>query len=184
MDIPDWGWCPWWHFWWSAYAMRKLCLKFGWNMMSLKASKMDAIARVVAGVYDDYGHSWQGLVSLMTFCIVCKCREETNFKILKASRSPSKIDYIAAIVARDYDDDYGHSWPGLVSLITIWMVCICPEGAEYEFGWNLLSLEASRSPSKIDDIVAVVAGVYDDHGHSWLQHVLDILDVLHMPWVS
>ena len=41
--------------------MRKLCLNFGQNLLSLKASrmvsKMDDIAEVVAGVYDDYGHS-------------------------------------------------------------------------------------------------------------------------------
>ena len=32
----------------------------------------------------------------------------------------------------------------------------------------MLSLKASRSPSKIDDIVSVVARVYGDYGHSWL----------------
>ena len=39
VDIPDWGWCPWWRFGWSAYALKKLCFKFGWNMFSLEASR-------------------------------------------------------------------------------------------------------------------------------------------------
>ena len=76
-------------------------------------SKMDDIAQVVAAVYDDYGHSWLRLVSLMTFCIVCICPEEAINLVkcllrLKASRSPSKIDDITAIVAGVYGD-YGHS---------------------------------------------------------------------------
>ena len=85
MDIPDWGWCPWWRFGWSAYDLRKLCLKFGWNLLSLKASrtlsKMDDISGVFAGVDDDFGCSWLGLVSLMTFWMVCTCPEEAMFKI-------------------------------------------------------------------------------------------------------
>ena len=28
-DVPDWGSCPLWHYGWSAYALRQLCLKFG-----------------------------------------------------------------------------------------------------------------------------------------------------------
>ena len=85
VDVPDRGWCPWWRFGWSAYALKKLCLKFGWNLMSLKASrtlsKMDDISGVFAGVDDDCGCSWQGLVSLMSFWMVCICSEEALFKI-------------------------------------------------------------------------------------------------------
>ena len=79
MDIPDWGWCPWWRFEWSPYAPRKQCLQFGWNLFSLKASrspsKIDDIAAVFAGDYEDYGHSRLGLVSMMTFWMVCICSE-------------------------------------------------------------------------------------------------------------
>ena len=85
MDIPDLGWCPWWNFGWSAFALRKLSLKFGWNLLSLKASrspsKIDDIAAVVAGVYEDYGHSWLGMVSLMLFWMVSICPEGAMFKI-------------------------------------------------------------------------------------------------------
>ena len=65
--------------------MRKLCLKFDWNRFSLKAtrmvSKMNDIVGVASGVYDDYGHSWLGLVSLNTFWMVCICPEKNMFKI-------------------------------------------------------------------------------------------------------
>ena len=47
-DVPDWGWCLWWHHGLSANALRQLCLKFGWILLSLKTlgtlSKMDDIA--------------------------------------------------------------------------------------------------------------------------------------------
>ena len=46
--------------------------------------------------------------------------------------------------------------------------CLALSKLSLKFGWNLFSLKASRSPSKIDDIVAVFAGVYDDYGYSWL----------------
>ena len=53
--------------------------------MSLKASrtlsKMDDISGVFAGDDDDCGCSWLGLVSLMTFWMVCICSEEALFKI-------------------------------------------------------------------------------------------------------
>ena len=35
MDIPDWGWCPWWHFVCCPNAQRSLCWKFGWNLLTL-----------------------------------------------------------------------------------------------------------------------------------------------------
>ena len=61
MDIPYWGWCPKQLFGWSSYALRKLCLKFGLNLMSLKASrspsKIDDNSGVLDGVDDDFGHS-------------------------------------------------------------------------------------------------------------------------------
>ena len=45
----------------SPYALKKLCLKFGLNLLSLKVlrtlSKIGDIAGVVAKVYDDNGHS-------------------------------------------------------------------------------------------------------------------------------
>ena len=74
MDISDWDWCPWWCIVLFIYTVRKLCLKFGWNLLSLKGSKtlskIDDIAGVSAGVDDDYGNSWLELVSLMTFWFV------------------------------------------------------------------------------------------------------------------
>ena len=57
-DIPDWGWFPWWHYGWSANALRELCLKFGWNLMNLKASRtlseIDDILGILAGDDDDF----------------------------------------------------------------------------------------------------------------------------------
>ena len=46
-----------------------------------------------------------------------------------------------------------------MSLIALQMACTCPEGAMFKFG---LSLKASRTPSKIDDICKFLAGVDDD----------------------
>ena len=61
MDVPDWGWCPMMTFWIVQICLRKHCLKFGWNLLSLKASrtlsKMDDIAGVAAGDDDDSGYS-------------------------------------------------------------------------------------------------------------------------------
>ena len=75
------------------------------NMVrSRSPSKINDIAAVADGVYDDYGHSWLGLVSLMMFLMVFTCPEEVVFE----TRSPSKINDIAADVAGVYDD-YGHS---------------------------------------------------------------------------
>ena len=42
----------------SPHALRELCLKFGWNQLSLKASripsKIDDIYKVLIGVDDDF----------------------------------------------------------------------------------------------------------------------------------
>ena len=43
--------------------------------------KINDFVAVVARVYDDYGHSWLGLVSLMAFWMVCICPEEAMFEI-------------------------------------------------------------------------------------------------------
>ena len=51
---------------------------------------------------------------------------------------------------------------GLVSLMTFWMVLTCPEGSILKICWNLFSLKELGTPSKIDDICRVLAGVYDD----------------------
>ena len=65
--------------------------------MSLKASrspsKIDDIAAVIAGVYEDYGHSSLGLVSLMMFLMVCICPEEAKFKIWSKSVEFEGIKY-------------------------------------------------------------------------------------------
>ena len=55
-----------------------------------------------------------------------------------------------------------------MSLMTFLMVRICYEEACLNFGRNLLSLKASRTVSKIDDIAGVVARVEEDYGHSRL----------------
>ena len=85
MVIPDSGWCPWWHFEWSAYSLRKLSLKFGWNLLGLKASrspsKINDIIAVVAGVNDYYENSWLGLVSLKTVWMDQSCFKEAKIKI-------------------------------------------------------------------------------------------------------
>ena len=65
IDAPDWGWCHWWHYGWSSYALRELFLKFGWNLFNLKAS--GALSRMddIAGGLEDAWRSWLGLMSLI-----------------------------------------------------------------------------------------------------------------------
>ena len=85
LGIPDWGWCPWWHYGWSTNVLRELCLKFGWNPISLKASKNPVKDRWhfknSGWSWWWFWHSWLGLMSLMTLWIVCKYPEEALFKI-------------------------------------------------------------------------------------------------------
>ena len=50
---------------------------------------------------------------------------------LKASRTLSKMDDISEVFA-GVEDDCGCSCLGLVSLMTLWMVCKCPEGALFK----------------------------------------------------
>ena len=115
-DVPDWGWCPWWHYGWSANALRELCLKFRWNPMNFKASrtllKIDDISRILVGVDDDFDVPYWG------WCLW-----------------------------------WHYGWSALKELCS-------------KLDWHPMRLNASRSPSKIDDIAAVVAGVYEDYGHS------------------
>ena len=82
MDIPDRGCCPWWRFGWSSYALRKLCLKFGWNLLSLKVSRMVSKMEDIAGSLEDAGGSWLVLMSLIRIGM-CGCADS------KAAQSPS-----------------------------------------------------------------------------------------------
>ena len=49
-----------------------------------------------------------------------------------------------------------------MSLITLWMVCICLEGAMFKIWLKLDEFEGIKKPSKIDDICRFLAGVDDD----------------------
>ena len=126
-DVPDWGWCPWWHYGWSANALSELFLKFGWNPMNLKASrtlsKIDDISGILVGDDDDFDvpdwgwcpwwHNGWSANALRELCL----KFGWNPMSLKASRTLSKIDDISRILA-GVDDDFDVSWLGLVSLMT------------------------------------------------------------------
>ena len=77
----DLGWCPWRHYGWCAHALRGLCLKFGWYLLSLKASRTLSKMADIAGDLEDAGCSWLGLMSSMTFWMVFTCPEGAWFKI-------------------------------------------------------------------------------------------------------
>ena len=84
MDIADLGWCPWRYFGLSRYTLRKLGLKFCWNLVDLKTSrilsKIDDIARVVMEfILIWYWHSWPDLVSLMMLLFVWVCSDGALF---------------------------------------------------------------------------------------------------------
>ena len=51
-----------------------------------------------------------------------------NLISLNVSRTLSKIDDIAVVVV-GVDEDRGHSYLGLVSLMMVWVVYICSEKA-------------------------------------------------------
>ena len=82
-----WFWCSWlgllsWlHHGWSANALRELWLKFGWILLSLKASRTLSEMDDIALGLEDAGHSWLELVSLMTLWMVYKRPEGVMFKI-------------------------------------------------------------------------------------------------------
>ena len=177
-DIPEWCLCPWWQFWLSPCALRKLCLKIGWNLLSLKASrtisKIDDITWVVA---DDNGHSWLGLVSLMTFWIVSICPEEAMFEIwfksveCKGIKNPFKDWWHAGVVAGVYDDN-GHSYWGWYSwwcfglspyalrkLCLIFFVKIC---------WVWRHQESFQRLMTLLELLFEFIMVHDDNGYSWL----------------
>ena len=59
----------------------KLCWKFAWNLLNLKASRTCSKMDDIAGGLEDAGRSWLGLVSLMTLWMVCKCPEGALFII-------------------------------------------------------------------------------------------------------
>ena len=49
--------------------------------------------------------------------------------------------------------------------MTIWMVHICSVEAMFKTWLKLLSLKASRTVSKIDDVTGIVAGVDEECGY-------------------
>ena len=55
-DVPDQGWCPWWHNGWSANALRERCLKFGGIMFPFKASR--TLSKMDAGGLEDPDWYW------------------------------------------------------------------------------------------------------------------------------
>ena len=101
--------------------------------------------------------SWLGIVSLMAFWMVCTCPEGAMFEILlKISRTCSCCWSQSGLWTF-------LTWAGVLD--DIWGSLHMPW---LKFGWNLFSLKASRTVSKMDDITGVVAGLYADYGHSWL----------------
>ena len=93
LDFPDWGWCPWLHHGWSAYALWELCLNFGWNLLSLKASRMLLKMDDVAGGLEDAGCSWLGLMFLI---IIGMCPWRSLESLFKFSWSSDdwKLRYV------------------------------------------------------------------------------------------
>ena len=51
------------------------------------------------------------------------------------------------VVAGIYED-YGHSCLGLVSLMALWMVCICPEGAMFKIWLKSVEFEGIKNTLK------------------------------------
>ena len=96
--FPDWVWCPWLHFGLSPYALRKLCLKFGWNLLSLKASRPPLKTNEIDGVNDDWCPWWYYGSSAHAMRELC-LKFGWSPMSLKASRTPSNIDDISRVLA-------------------------------------------------------------------------------------
>jgi hypothetical protein len=62
---------------------------------------------------------------------------------LKASRTPSKIDDNSRVLD-GVDDDYGHSWLGLVSLAMFWIVSICSKEAMFKIWLKYVEFEGTK----------------------------------------
>ena len=132
-------------------------------------SKIDDIPGDVAWVYNDYGHSWLALVSLIMYSIVFIWSEEAMLKIwlrsvwVKASRALPEINGVGGLLMeliRNMGIPYWgwcHWW--WLGLLRDALRKLC-----LKFDGNLLSFKGSRSLSKIDDI----GGVDEDQGCSWL----------------
>ena len=92
-DVPDWGWCPWWYYGWSVNALRELCLKFGWILLSLKASRTLSKMDDIAGGLEDAGCSWLGLMSLIMIGI-CPWRSLESLFQFSWSSDIWKLRYV------------------------------------------------------------------------------------------
>ena len=92
-DVPDWGWCLWWHYGWSANALRELCLKFGWILLSLIASRTLSKMDDIAGGLEDAGRSWLELVSLIMIGI-CPWRSLESLFQFSWSSDDWKLRYV------------------------------------------------------------------------------------------
>ena len=187
-DIPDWGWCPWWHYGWSANALRELCLKFGWNLVSLRhqepCQRWMTFQEFLVELDDDFDVPDWGWCHWWHYGWFANALGELCLKFgwnpmnLKASRTLSKIDDISGILAGD-DDDFGVPdlgwcpwWHYGWSANALRELCL-------KFGWNPMSLKASRTLSMMDDI----AGGLEDAGCSWLGLVALIMIGI-CPWKS
>ena len=50
----------------------------------------------------------------------------------------------------------------MMSLLMVWMVCTCPEGAVLKIWLKSDEFKGIKNPSKIGDICRFLAGVHDD----------------------
>ena len=97
--------------------------------------------------------SWLGLVSLMTLWMVCKCPEGVMFKIwLKSDefegiKNPVKDQWHFKNSCWSWWW-FWHSWLGLVSLMTLWMVCKCPEGVMFKIWLKSDEFQGIKNPVK------------------------------------
>ena len=121
MDIPYWGWCPWTYFGLFPYVLQELHMFKTWlKSVEVKDIKIP---------FKDWwhcsrclwswwwlGHSWMGLVSLMTHWIGFICSEEAMFEIwlkfikVKGIKNPFKYWW--------YGWSCCWSWRGLWMLLT------------------------------------------------------------------
>ena len=146
-DVPHWGWCPWWRFEWSPHVLRESCLKFGWNLLRLKTSripsKINGICTFLAVVdfevpdcsWCPWWHFGWSAHALRGLCLkFCWNLLSVNLRHFQSSCQSWWWFWC--------------SWQGLGSLMTFWMVSACPDGAMFQFCLESVEFKSIRNPFK------------------------------------
>ena len=149
----DWGWGSWWHFLWFLYYLMVLYAKSQLSTWRLMASRTPLKIDDTAGAkrtleLPDWG--WYSWWCFWWFCyglLVIHAKSQLSILSLRASRTPLKIEDTDRTKRTLELPDWG--WYSWWRFWIFWYGLIVIH-AKYQL--STLSLNASRTPLKIDDI--------------------------------